>query len=802
MDLIGIAKKIGLVYEKDSRGEGNFSFITDAMRKILLEAAGKENQKHLYSRLGNIKAELYAGNLDAVAGELYYNFKKAEENERAEQYGKIAREGRGSFYGQSFEYAQSLLKEAREEKAVVLLSKSALARMPEIIRHIYIAVMNYNLYPPQNQMRTSFIKELHQRLLAVLQEVEILIIALVGTDIVINNNKAGKELTNFFADAFINFLKSINAHSVSFLRGIREEDLSVFVELASAPDKLEEPLPFLLNSAGVGAIQINEIIYDVARKKPREKENLEEIMLADYLLGKFSGYTVEGGANVLGVKTTTARAEEIMRILEKAGEEASAKTGHGKEEIEAEIIAKSIERIGRELHDQEGPERARYKENLAKAILSMEPNLRAKLLSSWPQEPEGAEVIKEIAAAVSDETIVDVLVKQYQQYEKNNINFKDMQKLLKRFLPNPGRKPELYAKLKDKFMHLDVSQEECAWMFGERAFEDLSLDDKVNYILALSDRDLKIILPLVDLTSLMMGLLARDKEEAAIRIKERIFDVLSAGDLSSDGLVEALESILKAATFKANEGFLKAFICSLLDLLRNKNFYPCFFRIINPCLNVVMEIFLRGESFEVIKKVAAAYADSPDRLADSVRILDLACGRLAQDLIRRIEAELDWSALSEILILLKDYSVRHLIEKILFEEGVQEGKYFEAYLRRRTIGKILNRMPIEVVSLHLKEKILSARHGREYIVKNIVEAIGSIENEEVVGVLEPLIKYPNIALRGKIILNLSKRQGERSAFLLGEALSDENEGIRNNAREYLKNRKDDFALAVLKKKEG
>ena len=44
-----------------------------------------------------------------------------------------------------------------------------------------------------------------------------------------------------------------------------------------------------LENLAVVNIRINEIVYDVTKKKSKEKEGLEDIMLIDYLGGPASG---------------------------------------------------------------------------------------------------------------------------------------------------------------------------------------------------------------------------------------------------------------------------------------------------------------------------------------------------------------------------------------------------------------------------------------------------------------------------------------------------------------------------------
>ncbi len=104
-------------------------------------------------------------------------------------------------------------------------------------------------------------------------------------------------------------------------------------------------------------------------------------------------------------------------------------------------------------------------------------------------------------------------------------------------------------------------------------------------------------------------------------------------------------------------------------------------------------------------------------------------------------------------------------------------------------------MPLGSFLIYLKGKLSDPR---DYIVKHLIEIIGSIENEGVIEILKPLLEYQNDSIRKKVVFNLNKSKGYQSAKLLGEALKDEVSNIRKEALRQLKARKDDFAVQILK----
>ena len=789
LDLMESAKKIGLIYERGTGGRDEFSFVTNEIRKILFKTIGGERTKHLYSRLGEIKEKLYPDKLDTIAGELYYNFKKAEDFVRAEHYVKIVKEGKNVFYDRTMKYAQSLLEEAAQAKILQPLSKKTWLVIPELIRCIYIASVNHILYPPQNKMRIQSVEEIYKRLQKVFYEVNILNIACIESAIVVNNRKLGKELVLFFVNAFISLLRNLNIESITFRKGLRREELSAFIETISNTEKKEETVTELMRRAELEHIQINEITYGAPKKRTKEKESLEEVMLIDYLLGKLPFDEKKADLS----SPLSSRPEEIMDSLEKLGEQVSKESGRDKESVKAEIMAKSIQKIGEKFAEKGSDSWRKYKEGLAKTLLSMEPNLRANILASQTEgDKEKADILKELSLELPDEVTVDVLTRQYLQ--KDN-NIEKMRKLLQRFLSTPEKKEKLTPILKEKFKKMGASDEECDCIFEDEPWSALSAQEKANKVLSLPMKTFVNILPTIRIGHLIKELLSQGQEVLVDALLERLFVALEEKHLDSQHLVSYFKEVLDILIQSSPDVLLPKFIKTLLKVCLNKDEFLIFFiSVVSPTLEQITQIFLDEERLSLIKGIMHIYA-GVKITGEYSKVLEPVTTKLVEELIKRIDFGLDWTELAEIAILLREQAARLLIEEALFEEGVPEGKYFEAYFRRRVIGKILEQIPKMSFSSLIEEK---CSDPRLYVIKNLIELISAIEDEDTIRILGVTLKHPEVAIRKKTIFALRKRKGENSARLLGEALRDTDANIRKEALRILKDRHDDFAVGVLK----
>jgi len=786
LDLIESAKKIGLIYERETTGRDEFSFVTGEIRKIILNLVGDKQMKRFYSRIGEIKESLYPDKISSIAGELYYNFKKAEDWARAEQYAKIMKEGTTAFYDQTMKYAESLLHAAAEERLALPLSKKTMMIIPEIIRSIYMASVNYLLYPPQSTIRLQSLEIVQKNLLQIFSETDVLILAYIEGDLVVNNKRVGKEFRAPFLGRFISLMKNSNIDRVIFEKEAEKEELSKFIDTINNPDNIEKGLSLALEKSGIFHIKINAIDYGMLRMQSKEKESLQEIMLMDYLLGKLPA---DGKMTNLTQGLST-HAQEITQVLDKLAEQASKDSGKDKESVKTELMVKSIQKIGNQFLKEGGDNWSKCKEDLAKTVLSMEPGLRANIFSNQPQDNKEADVIKELSHDMPDDIIIDVLSR---QYAEKNISLDKIRGLAQRFLSLPGKKEKLAPILKEKFRQLGAVEEECDWILGEETWNKLSWKDKADKILFLPAKSLCKLLPMINAGALIQGLLSEQRDTLAEVITEKLLTLLTEEYPQSKSLTFYFSEILGILIQNSPKKLFPKFIQNLTAACLDKDKEELFSAIINPYLDKTINTLLEDGRLGAIKDTIQFYAKDTNIMEGAVKTLNPIISKLIKELIRSIDFNLDWVDLADILVLLGDKVTSPLIEEALFEKGVQSGKYFEAYLRRVTIGKILSRLPKGNFLITLKERCSDAR---PYIIKNLIELIGATEDDEVVKILDAPLKHTDAAIRRKTIFTLGKLKGKVSAALLGEALKDRDISLRKYALSILKNRRDNFAAQV------
>lgn len=793
IDLMDTAKKVGLIYEKGSGGRDEFGFVTDEVRKILLKISGSGQTKRIYSRVGEITEQLYPENLSSIAGELYYNFKKADDLTRAQHYARMVKEGRNAFYDRTMDYVKVLMQESSSENKEMVLSGEEWALIPEIIRGIYIASVNASLYPVQNQMRIQSVNDIYSKMQKILPAANVLNVACAGGSLIINNKKMGRQSRQMFSEAFMSLLAKSGIESVSFKNGLQEKELFDFISIISSPESGDNSVIELLNNAGLVHIQVNEIAYNMSSRKSKEKNALEEIMLMDYIMGKLP--SSDGKVSEVPF-ANGPRAYDISQALERLSQEAGKVSGKDKESAKAEIMARDIQKIGRQILDGDLPSRDKNMEKMANAITSLDPDLRAQILALSAGALGSADIIKELNRDIPDDVTVEVLTKQYLNKDTSPDEFKN---LLDKFLTPAQKKFRIIPVLRDRFKKMGFSDEECAFILGEFDWSALSSMEKANKIMALSNSSVLRVLSSLRLEELSRDLIAKSEESALEALLDRLLKVLSEEPNISGGLLDGLRDIMAVALQDSAEKLPARFMEKILGVcLGRAELKPAFCAVFSPYAAKIMEMFIEQRRLILIKQILQFYAGEDKYMKEISLALDLLSLKLMGEIIKKSEYAQSWDDLGEIAALLGISGVKSLLKEALFEEGVPKGKYFEAFSKRMTIARILTRLPKDLVFKELKSRF---NDQHKFVLNNLIDIVRGMDSEDIVGVLEYPLKNPDVSIRKRVVMTLDKIKGQKSLELLALAMEDADIGLRATVLEVLRKKwQEPFVKELLNKK--
>ncbi|GAG39843.1 unnamed protein product, partial [marine sediment metagenome] len=165
LELVDRARKKGLIKEKKSLNDDQFSFLSRKMQDVFSEAMSQDEKKKTSQNLAEKAERYYRDNLEESTGKLTRYFKQADNLEKAAEYSRRLTE----LHSQVFVYEEALgfLDEISREVGLIEdevaaeeiiekpLSAESRRLLPEFVGLLRSSAINILLYPPDNQARVK-----------------------------------------------------------------------------------------------------------------------------------------------------------------------------------------------------------------------------------------------------------------------------------------------------------------------------------------------------------------------------------------------------------------------------------------------------------------------------------------------------------------------------------------------------------------------------------------------------------------------------------------------------------------------
>ncbi|MFC1594482.1 diguanylate cyclase [Candidatus Omnitrophota bacterium] len=894
LDILDSAKRAGIIKKKITPYGEEMSFVSEEIRKALYGLVEQDKMKDLHQQVGEIQEGLNPQNLDQVAGELYYHFKKAEDYHRATEYARRIEESDGLIYDRAIKYAKELLSEEAEERKLVSLSKKSSDILPDVLRLLYIVNANYALYPSDSEMIQRPIEQIYQNLTEIFTWDEVVDFSEVKGTLVVNGERIkGVEIKRMFEEGFVSLLRAHHLDSLGFKRGLTIQELAMFLEcLGKVPEDMG--LAEFLKSKEVVNVDVREIEYDVSSrsKKTEERSKLEDSMLMDYLLTKLQGVGDQSAdvfskfgthpdeiANVIAdigkmvadknigssgavEKKTTAdaagdrsasdrehfkRGAEVIKgqlaqgpVAEQGGDRErktpSVKTPQQPSKVspqskevskqsvkqptiqeqrsamQANVVAKSLQKIGNQIMENKPKEWGTYKKGLAKTILSLEPTLQKEVLLATDKSAlmGKRDIIKELIPEFPDDVIVDLLLG---EFGRKDTSFMKLKKLIQKFVIDPRQKERLTPLLKDKFIRAGMSKDELPWIFGEKQWREFSLEERVSKFSQLTVQDYLDLENEININSLIVEIISENQPDLLKKIFNR-WKVLMRNPASAEAHQRITKSFSKIIDLipSSRDDFLGNLSEYLFEEFRQQKDVDIYSHIIQHLIKSCDKL-IEGKNFvasaNIIRKLKKEnelknLPEAHKSLIDDFlkEVLHLKKSKIIIDeLIKRIDNTIYYNDIVDFCLEVGDEAIaKLLIEKVMIDEKVLSSVgYFGAFLRKRTIGEILTKLMKlvgkKVIIEQIQEKL---KDTRSFIVQGIVELVIYLNDSELVRYLEPVLHHEDLGVRRKLAFSLSKVEGEESTRLLLEALSDKDKSVRLSAIRSLGKAGDESAIEILR----
>jgi len=813
-EIIDRAAKEHLIMPESHFETDKLKFNSGIIRDVIYTELDSRQKQDLHRRLALIEEKLHKDNIDSAAGSLGYHFSKAQDKEKAALYGNMLLEKARHMptYDDVFSYIQQALIE-KVEKIVVSLSAASMKLVPAAVQSLHLAAQNMRLYPLQSAVRKGFIDQAYKHLNDILEKDSTLIIAVTEKEnrLLANGEEIGdKAFRDARAAYFVSLMNNHRIKTIGFKRGLSRDEVSVVLEgLSRGFDDLvtERGFSGFLHKGGVVHVSVNEVRYAQTGQLSKQKSKLEEAMFVDYLIGKVSN--LEGSNSDFAVEVTSDP-EKLAEALTKVAERAKAEAGKDKTQRQANIIAQSLQKLSK-LSRVRGVS-GQYHKNISKAMMRLDYKLRSRVMAEQIEADEAAieEVaskgtIKNVVSELSDEQIIERIIKELSQSRDNLVNLRN---LINKLLPDPERRQKVLPELKAKISEKEISEEELSYILGQPLWQGLSVKDKAQRLIKitpqiylrlqkeLSGQIDKLVLELLEsdcyneasevLDKLLKQSQNTSKEVRAATIGE--IDRISQGLIARKKyfLLEKVVSALVEGLDKEKEPEIYSAIVQLLadncaKLIKKESLIQAtgILKEFNLRLNKTSK--LSNARRQTIKEAKAKTFAMPSLLK-----------WLAELLEAKVERHEDFYELSGLIGEIGAPAIEPL-----FALAASQDRYadpFRTYSMRWSIGRVLKGVGDEA-AFYFKDK-LADKNGES--IKIALELLGHIRNTKAVAYLGPLLKSKQLNLRKEVIATLGKIGGKEAIELLSGSLKDRNSQTRLAVIRALANTTDPQVLPLLK----
>ncbi|MFZ5800472.1 MAG: diguanylate cyclase [Candidatus Omnitrophota bacterium] len=811
LDILESAKKVGLIKENLDPGTevptgDNMSFANEEIRKTIAGLVGQEELKTIHQQIGEIEENLHADNLGDVAAELFYHFRKSQDFEKAKRYADLIQSAR-TRQQEALDYAKRFLEEEEESK-VLPLSKKSQKLVPDIVRLVYIININSSLYPRGSEMITVPLEELYRKLSELFARDEALVLRDYKDTLVVNGEKLKEpDLKSGFVSSLLNLFRGNNLESIAFKRGLSKGELVTFMEnfgLTKEDRKLSE----FLEGKMVYKIKAKEVDFSARGAAGVPGAGLlGEAVLMDQLLGrgKFSGKEQQ-----ILLEKLKSRPQEVTQMINQFADTMvrnNAGADVDSEKLRTEAITGSIQKIGEQIYGSDILEVDNYKKGLAEAIMHLEPKSRKEILTSERFNIPQNDIIKEVAPNFSDDIIADVFVDEFTQRRAGSSRLKSM---VNRFLADPDQKKRLQPVLRENLEKLGLAKEESSWVFGEKKWRDCGLEDRLNRFLQMTAGDYLNLEEEVDVKSLASEIIKTGKPDFLVKFLNKWEEFFRNDDPAIRKLLAASFSGVMEALPLSGPELLKEIVDFLFTQARRET-HPEIYQMFVGQLISPVEYLLSTRHFLGIRSVmerldaerarfasgleAKAVQEVYDRILTANNI-----SAMIDELLSRIDKNLSYPELTDIIALSGEVMIKPLVDQAMVEDKeLAHLGYFGVYLRRRAVGEALaaiaKRTGFEAIAGCINEKLLSVNPEA---VRNAMDLVVYIQNPNLCRLLTALVRHPDVAVRKKLTVVLSKFPTEENISLLGQLLQDDDKEVRSNAINLLGKIGDRTALALLK----
>jgi diguanylate cyclase (GGDEF)-like protein len=233
-DYINEAQAQGLVRSEFVDADENIRFSGKLVQEAIYSDIPEEIKQEIQARIGYYKEDLYKRDLLASSAILSHHFSQSGDSEKARAYEKLQSDyNRRLFNGEEARaYIGSEEDESREGDAAsdTPLGPTAKSLAPGLLREMVVTARNVQLYPPESRSVNDSLNRLLHVLQQMLAENERVSVICDKGSLLINQQAVDTSALPRIAEALSGLLDRLQLQHLTFIRGLRAEELSTLMQ--------------------------------------------------------------------------------------------------------------------------------------------------------------------------------------------------------------------------------------------------------------------------------------------------------------------------------------------------------------------------------------------------------------------------------------------------------------------------------------------------------------------------------------------------------------------------------------------
>jgi hypothetical protein len=385
--------------------------------------------------------------------------------------------------------------------------------------------------------------------------------------------------------SFLGIAKECGITSLTFVKGMSDDELRTFLKILSDNIKSEKGLGYVLQQKGLSHIKADEVFFKKVTKKEEEalkaRKHLEDFLIVNYFMGK-AAISKDDIASLVGEMSVNP--ERMGKLISDAAKHAPEQgraggapsfpggagtapggpsgtpvggsqvpggiggtpAGDGQVPGGVEFAKNVIEKLAVHMKNVEGESYDGSKKRIGDLIMALEPTLRSEVLRSSIKAPEeSGNLVEDVVRGLSDEIIADVIVSEVIERRSSVVQTR---KLIERLLPTDEKRRRTFPFLEVRLLKKGVSQEVCMQLIDEKFWSDMSCDEKTRKIMEEAPSFCVEIGISDEIEMLVEDLLAEKKFDAACCVIDKVLENFQTADPAlATRLIRDFEKLCLAA---------------------------------------------------------------------------------------------------------------------------------------------------------------------------------------------------------------------------------------------------------------